>query len=97
MPFQITPSLGVELEYVGAIPYYDTGKATPSPQLGAKVIGSDGHEYVWTLASANVAAATAVIVTEPAMTIAAGAGPYSTQAGRAVLSGQYSWVRSNAQ
>jgi hypothetical protein len=97
MPFQITPSLGIELEYVGGLPYYDAGRPTASPQLGAKVIGNDGHEYVWTVASANVAAATAVIITEPGMTIAGGAGPYSTQTGRAVLSGQYSWVRSNAQ
>lgn len=97
MPYQITPSLGIELEYVGGLPYYDNGRSTPSPALGSKVVGTDGHEYVFVQASANVAAATAVIVTEPAMTIAAGAGPYSTQTGRAVLSGQYSWVRSNAQ
>lgn len=97
MPYQITPSLGIELEYVGAKPYQDGNSPTPTPALGTKVVGNDGHEYIFTVASANVAAATAVIITEPAMSIAAGAGPYSTQAGRAVTTGQYSWVRSNAQ
>ena len=95
MSNNITPSLGMDINYVGALPYYDTGKSVPSPALGTKVIGSDGHTYVKVKASADVAASTAVLITEPAMTIAAGAGTYSTQ-GTAVLSGQYCWVRSNA-
>lgn len=97
MAYTITPSLGANLNYVGALPYYDAGRAAPSPALGSKVIGSDGHTYVFVVASANIAAATAVIITEPAMTAAAGAGTFSTQTALPVLSGQYFWARANAQ
>lgn len=97
MAFAITPSLGVNTNYVGGLPFYDPNSAVPSPQLGSKIVGNDGHEYVFVRATANIAAATAVIITEPAMTAAGGAGTYSTQAGLPVTNGQYFWARSNAQ
>lgn len=95
MPFNITPSLGTDLNYVGAKPFYDANFSVPSPKLGSKVVGDDGHDYVFVSASANIAANTAIIITEPAMTAAAGAGPFSTQA-TAPTSGQFFWARSNA-
>lgn len=94
MAFNTTPSLGTDLDYVGAKPYYDGNFPVPSPKLGSVVKGDDGHDRVWVQASANIAANTAVIVTEPAFTAAGGAGAFSTS-GTAVLNGQYFWARSN--
>lgn len=96
MPYSITPSVGIDLKYVGAKPYYDGNSPTPTPKLGTKVVGDDGHNYVFVQASANINASTAIVITEPAMTAAAGAGAFSTQ-GTAVTSGQYFWARANAQ
>jgi hypothetical protein len=64
-------------------------------KLGYKVSGDDGRDYILARASAAVAANTAVVLTEPAFTVAGGAGAFSTQA-KAVTTGQVSWVRSNA-
>lgn len=95
MPFGIGHYLGVDLEYVGGVPYYDQGKSRISPKPGTRTVGDDGHAYVLVSASANIAANTAIVITEPAMTAAGGAGTYSTQ-GTAVTNGQYFWARSNA-
>lgn len=95
MAFNITPSLGADLDYVGAKPYYDANFGVISPKLGSKLVGDDGHARVLVQASANIAANTAIIITEPAFTAAAGAGIFSTS-GTAVLNGQYFWARANA-
>lgn len=96
MAYNITPSLGVDLDYVGGMPYYDANQAAPSPKLGSKVVGDDGHDYVWVKASAGVAANTAVTITEPAFTAAGGAGGFTTPATKAVANGQYFWARKTA-
>lgn len=95
MAYGIEHFLGVDLDYVGGLPYWDQGRAAPSPKPGTKAMGDDGHAYVLVQASAGIAANTAVIITEPAFTAAGGGGSYSTQ-GTAVTSGQYFWARSNA-
>jgi len=57
-PFRTTPNLGPDLTQVG--PYYwDTIRpedADPSYQLGTRVTGSDGHEYIHVEAHAAIAA-----------------------------------------
>lgn len=95
MPFNITPSLGINLDYVGGLPHYDANQAAPSPKLGSKVVGDDGHDYVFVKASAAVAASTAVTITEPAFTAAGGAGGFTTPA-TAVPINQYFWARKTA-
>lgn len=77
MAFSITPSLGANLNFVGALPYYDSNNGIVSPQLGAVVKGNDGHDYIWARASAAIASAAVVILTEPAMTMATGAGAWT--------------------
>lgn len=95
MAYHITPSVGVDLDYNSTdLPYNDRDSGAPTPALGTKVVGSDGHDYVFVQASAAVTAETAVIITEPAFTVAAGAGAYSTQ-GDAVAQDAYCWVRAN--
>jgi hypothetical protein len=64
-------------------------------KLGTSVRGDDNRNYVLAKATADVAANTAVILTEPAMTVAAGSGAFSTQA-TAIKNGEVSWVRANA-
>lgn len=85
--YNITPSTGV--------PLTQTHKE-PMVQPGSKVVGLDGHDHVYVRNStaASIAAATAVTITEPAFTIAAGAGGFTTNV--AVPAGEYGWVRKTA-
>lgn len=98
MTFNITPSLGADLENVtGAVPYYDGNSGVPSPQLGTVVKGADGHDYVLAQASADVASAAVVVLTEPAMTFATGSGAWTapTVTG-GIKSGGYAWLKKTA-
>lgn len=73
-----------------------TGITSPSYKLGNKEVGDDGHDYVWVRASANIASNAAgiqVTITEPAFTVATGAGGYWTPPNTAIVSGQYFHVR----
>jgi hypothetical protein len=87
-PFRATPQLGPNLTQVlptGGV-WYDP-KNIPSPKVGTKEDGDDGHAYVFVQASSA-----AIVVTEPAFTAAAGAGSfYAPIAG--VPSGAYFWAR----
>lgn len=95
--FIADPVLGPPLTMVSAAPFYDVSNLTsPSYQLGTVVHGSDGHDYCFVKASADIAAAsspgTQVTITEPAFTAAAGSGGwYAPVAG--VTSGQYFHAR----
>lgn len=96
MAFNITPSLGIDLDLNGPLPYYDLNRTSPTPSLGSKVVGDDGHDYVFVQASAIIAAAAApgtqVTITEPAFTAAAGSGGfYAPIAG--VADDAYFWAR----
>lgn len=79
-PFRTSPQLGPALTAVIDAPaHYDGQQITePSYQLGQIHQGSDGYDYIWVEASADIAAAAApgteVTITEPAFTAAAGAG-----------------------
>lgn len=102
MAINITPSLGAPISINdgaigGALGYWDTNSGKNSPQLGAVVNGSDGHVYILAQASANVASNAVVILTEPAMTFATGAGAWTapTVTG-GVLSGQLAWLQKTA-
>lgn len=101
MAFRTTPQLGPQLDDVfTGIPFYDPPNITsPSYQLGNRETGSDGHDYVWVQASANIAAAAApgtqVTIDEPAMTAAAGSGGFYAPV-EGVTSGQYFHARKGA-
>jgi len=90
MAFNITPSLGMDFDQVSTIPAF---------RVGNKVVGNDGHDYVYVLASGTIAAAaspgTVVVVTEPAFTAASGAGAFNAPIA-GVASGSYAWVRKTA-
>lgn len=96
MAFHITPSLGVDLTYNSTeLPYGDRDGGVPTPPLGTKVVGSDGHEYVFVQASAAIAANTDVDITEPAFTAATAAATsdWETQ-GEAIADEAYFWARN---
>lgn len=104
MVFRITPSLGPDVEQVITAPaFYDGGNVTsPSYQLGSVVRGSDGGEYYWVQASADIAA-TPTTGTEVDMTFSthsvatkAGAGGFWTAPATAVKEGQFLHVRRGA-
>lgn len=109
MAFRTTPQLGPQLDEVSAgVPYWDTGLGVgtpangqgPSPQLGTKEIGSDGGEYWWVKASADIDATattgTQVTITYPAYTVATNTGGFYTKPATAVKAGDCLWVRRGA-
>jgi|SRR5690606_38744668 len=101
MVFRTTPQLGPGLHDVhGAPAYFDAQGATDvSPQLGTVEKGSDGSEYVWVKASANISATqttgTEVDLNTSTWTIATkqGAGGYFTPPNKAVAQGEFTWAR----
>lgn len=100
-PFRASAELGPQINEVQAvIPYYDVQLGVVSPTLGDRSEGSDGGEYYWVQASANIASTantgTQVTITFPAYTVATGAGGFWTPPGQAVNSGSYCWVRRGA-
>lgn len=104
MPATTTPSLGssinVNAGYLagGGVGYWDTGKSVPSPQPGSKLLNSDGHEYIFAQASAAIASGAVVILTEPAMTMATGAGAWTapTITGGVPINGWAWFKKTNA-
>lgn len=101
MPVTSTPSLGssvnVNAGLVGTLGYWDAMSGKPSPQVGTKVFAVDGHEYIFAQASAAIASAAVCILTEPAMTMATGAGAWTapTITGGVPIN-QYAWFKKTA-
>jgi hypothetical protein len=85
----ISPTLGVNLDQV-----YTATEKLPIT-LGTVTRAKNGRMYIFVQASGTIANDTAVVLTEPAMTVAAGAGAYTTRSG-ALTVGQRAWVESNA-
>lgn len=101
MVFRTTPQLGQQLDAANAN-YWDqlAGITIPSPKPGNKELGSDGGEYWFVTASADIAGTattgTQVTLTFPAYTVATGSGGFYTPPGLAVKDGQALWVRRGA-
>lgn len=101
MVFRTTPQLGQQLDDVGANYWDELPNITiPSPKPGNKELGSDGGEYWFVTASANIASTattgTQVTLTFPAFTVATGSGGFYTPPGTAVKEGEALWVRRGA-
>lgn len=63
--------------------------------LGTVVTGNDGHDYILAKATDAVADAATVILTEPAMTVATGAGAW-TNTNAALVTGDRAWFKKTA-
>lgn len=102
MAFRTTPQLGPQLDQVySGIPFYDgPGITSPSYQLGVVEKGSDGHDYVWVMASATITAAsgngTQVALTLPDGTAEAGSGGWYAPPDVALGEGDYFHARKGA-
>ncbi|KGM35710.1 hypothetical protein [Inquilinus limosus] len=86
--YSITPITGVDVLQAPSTVLGDFRGVKPA----TKVTGSNGVSYILALASANIAADTAIIVTAGTGSAAAGAGNYKTKVGEAVTTGQYFWA-----
>jgi hypothetical protein len=76
--------------------YRDDGLLNRPPfALGTKMFGRDGHDWIFGRATAAITANTASVLTEPAMTFAAGAGAWTSPAFALVLN-DYAWFRKTA-
>lgn len=89
MAFSTTPMVGFDLN--------DTLNDDEGKQVkaGTSCLGDDGHLYVCVTSTANIAASAVVILNEPAMTVATGAGAF-TAPPVATLSGERFWVKKTA-
>lgn len=100
--FRASPDLGPGLTFIYDDPtFYDQASVTlPSYQLGTVVRGSDGGEYFWVQASADIAATadtgTQVTMTFATHTVATGSGGFYTPPGEAITNGQFFHVRRGA-
>ena len=79
------------------VKYVDTGMLNRPPfALGTIIKGRDGHDYVFAKASGTIGASTAAVLTEPAMTMAAGAGSWTTLASPTFVANDYGWFKKTA-
>jgi hypothetical protein len=92
MPLQITPSTGVSVGQV-----FNSLNPTKQAPIGTVIKYDDGHDYVFATASAAIAAGpTVVILTEPAFTMATGAGAWTYTGTVALAIGDKAWFRKTA-
>lgn len=96
--FRTDPQLGPGISAVITAPAWYDGMqiSVPSYQLGQIHQASDGHEYIWVQASANISAASApgtqVTIADPAFTAESGSGGWYAPI-EGVASGQYFHAR----
>ena len=98
MAFRQTPQLGPQLDQVGPFHWDGINITEPSPKLGTREHGTDGHVYLLVKASGTIAALSTgreVIVTEPAMTAATGAGGWLAPPNQALANGDVFWARKS--
>jgi hypothetical protein len=77
--------------------YSEAGMLNRPPfALGTRMPGRNGRDYIFARASGSVASAAAVVLTEPAMTVATGAGSWTNRTGKALVSGDHAWFEKNS-
>ena len=85
----ITPIAGVNLTEIRSV------ADGPRFKVGTAVMGSDGHMHIYATASGAITTAQACVLTEPAMTMAAGAGAWTGPV-LALATGEHGWFRETA-
>jgi hypothetical protein len=68
------------------------------PQFAAGTIapGRDGHTYIYAKATGAVASNAVCILTEPALTMATGAGAWTNKTGSALVANDWAWFQKTA-
>jgi hypothetical protein len=97
MSYNITPTSGINLDYVVETNPNSAGVAIPvNGPLGSQVFGSDGKRYVLAVAGAAVTASTATCSINASTFVAtASAGSYLSPA-VALASGDYAWFAATS-
>ena len=99
MVFRTTPSLGPDVEQAATVYYWDQGVTTPagvqlpSYQLGSRVSGSDGCDYLHVKAGGNIAANTQTAITSDGTFVATTGGTSGFYTVAAVTTGQFFHAR----
>jgi hypothetical protein len=89
MTFSITPIVGVRINEINP--------PTQRFTVGTVITHQDGHDYIFARASGAIGANAACVLTEPAMTMAAGAGAWtSPNFGQAMVLNDTAWFRKTA-
>lgn len=89
---QTTPSLGAS---IGAI--VNANNPIKQAPLGTVLKGADGHDYIYAQATGVVAIGpTVVVLTEPAMTVATGAGAWTYTGTVALAANDKAWFKKTA-
>jgi hypothetical protein len=91
MPFSQSPVVGVR---IGEIDKATEVKANRFP-LGTVITADDGHDYIYAQASGAIANAAVAVLTEPAMTMATGAGAWTNTNAALVLTDR-AWFKKTA-
>lgn len=86
MPYAITPLVGMKIGEVNA-PF--------TPKIGTVITADDGHDYIFAKASGAIAGSAVCILTEPAMTMATGAGAW-TNGTTALVANDLAWFKKTA-
>ena len=85
---------------IGFVPtekYRNDGLLNRPPfAVGTRMRGRNGRDFVFASATGAVANNAAVVLTEPAMTVATGAGGWTNRTGLALVSGDFAWFEKNA-
>ncbi|MEJ5081056.1 hypothetical protein [Ochrobactrum sp. MYb379] len=87
MPFPITPLVGTKPG--------EKNDSASKFKVGTTFRADDGHLYVYARASAAIAASTVSVLTEPAFTMAGGAGDWTSPA-FALANGDEAWFKKTA-
>ncbi len=87
MTYPITPLVGVKPN--------EKNDGSSKFRLGTTFHGEDGHLYIYAKATGAITASTASALTEPAFTMAAGAGDW-TSPSFALASGDEAWFKKTA-
>jgi len=88
MVYSVTPIVGLRLgEVIKA--------GEDAAALGTVVTGNDGHDYILALATGAIANAATVTLTEPAMTVATGAGAW-TNTNAPLVASDRAWFKKTA-
>lgn len=87
MTFSVTPLAGLRIGEINATPN--------NVALGTVVTADDGHDYIYAKATGAIANAATAALTEPAMTMASGAGSW-TNTNAALVANDKAWFKKTA-
>jgi len=91
MAIAVTPIAGFDTEAV----HLGTSVFVAPFNVGTRITADDGHDYIYSRASAVIAASTVSVLTEPDLTMAAGAGDWTSPA-HDLAAGDSAWFKKTA-